>query len=98
MENYLQLIIDSDRRKYTRVEKEINHFDIKIFNGYFKDKYGSAKLEDEFNSVKSMTIFKKNLAKFYKDELKKLITTAHDPLTDSIWALVVGMAMILKCN
>lgn len=98
MENYLQLIIDSNRRKYTRVEKEINHFDIKIFNGYFKDKYGSAKLEDEFNSVKSMTIFKKNLAKFYKDELKKLITTAHDPLTDSIWALVVAMAMILKCN
>jgi len=45
-----------------------------------------------------MQTFKKKIDKFYKDELKKLITTAHNPLTDSVWALVVALTMILKCN
>ena len=98
MENYLQLITETNRYKYPRVEKKINHFDIKVFNGIFQEKYGSAKLENEFKSVKTMQTFKKKIDPFFKNELKKLITTAHDPLTDSIWALVVALTMILKCN
>lgn len=98
MENYLQLINETNRRRYPKIDKSINHFDIKIFNGYFMEKYGSAALENEFNSVLTMQTFKKKIDKFYKDELKKLITTAHNPLTDSVWALVVALTMILKCN
>ena len=98
MQNYLQLISDTNKQKYPRVEKRINHYDIKIFNGIFKEKFGSAKLEDEFNNILEFSTFKKKVNKFYKNELESLISSAHNPLTDSIWALVIALTMTLRCN
>lgn len=98
MQNYLQLINETNNKRYPRVEKRINHFDIKIFNGILKEKFGSAKLEDEFNGVMTLSTFKKKVEKFYKSQLKSLSDVAHNPLTDSVWALVIGITMILRCN
>lgn len=97
MVNYLHLLSDYNKKKYPRVEKRINHHDIKIYNGILREKFGSAALEDEFKGMKTLTTFKK-IEKFYKMNLKNLIDTAHNPLTDSIWAFVVAVTMILRCN
>ena len=96
--NYLQLLYENNKRRYPRVEKRINHHDIKIYNGILREKFGSAALEDEFYGIKTLSTFKKKVNKFYESNLVKLIDTAHNPLTDSIWALVVAITMILRCN
>ena len=70
----------------------------KIYNGILREKFGSAALEEEFKGIKTLTTFKKQVKKFYESNLAKLIDTAHNPLTDSIWALVVAITMILRCN
>ena len=98
MENYIQLISETNKKKFPRVEKRINHYDIKIFNGILKEKFGSAKLEDEFNGVLTLSTFKKKVEPFYKKELKSLSDVAHNPLTDSVWALVIALTMTLRCN
>lgn len=98
MQNYLQLISETNKIKYSRVEKRISHYDIKIFNGIFKEKFGSAKLEDQFNGTLTLSTYKKKVQSFYKRELEHLSNVAHNPLTDSVWALVIALTMTLRCN
>jgi len=77
---------------------DINHiYDIEIFNGFSKMKYGSAQLEATYNGVISSSIYKKN-----NEDLNEIVTTiigsAHNPLMDSYYTLVVALVMNMGLN
>ena len=77
---------------------DINHiYDIEIFNGLSKMKYGSAQLEATYNGIIGSSIYKKN-----NEDLKEIVTTiggmAHNPLMDSYYTLVVALVINMGLN
>jgi hypothetical protein len=77
---------------------DINHiYDIEIFNGFSKMKYGSAQLEATYNGIIGSSVYKKN-----NEDLNEIITTiigtAHNPLMDSYYTLVVALVMNMGLN
>lgn len=90
--NNLALLLKLDRLL------NIEHiYDIEIFNGFSKMKYGSAQLESTYNGVISSDIYKIN-----NQDLNEIINEiggiAHNPLTDSYYTLVVAIVMNLGLN
>jgi regulator of replication initiation timing len=65
-------------------------YDIEIFNGLSRLKYGSAQLEITYNGVINTDLYKKNSKEL--ELIKKHISgIAHNPLVDSYFTLVVAI-------
>ena len=80
-----------------RVSKEFNHFDIKIFNGYFRKKFKSARLINNFKDIQKLKEWK-DMKSFYTEHFKKLFDVEHNPLTDSIMAFMIALTLMYKLN
>ena len=95
--NYLYLLHKKNEHKYRRVSKEFNHFDIKIFNGYFRKKFKSARLINNFKDIQKLKEWK-DMKSFYTENFKKLFDVEHNPLTDSIMAFMIALTLMYKLN
>jgi hypothetical protein len=72
-------------------------YDIEIFNGFSKIKYGNAQLETTYEGL-----IRSNVYKEVKKELelikKTVVGTAHNPLVDSYFTIVVAIILNIGIN
>lgn len=70
-------------------------YDIEIFNKMSQNIYGNAQLETTFNGLIKTNIYKDNFAAFF-DPL--LSGDAHNPMTDSLWTIIVALCIANGTN
>lgn len=70
-------------------------YDIEIFNKMSQNIYGNAQLETTFNGLIKTNIYKEHFANFF-DPL--LSGDAHNPMTDSLWTVVVALCIANGTN
>lgn len=70
-------------------------YDIEIFNKMSQNIYGNAQLETTFNGLIKSTIYKDHMAAFFDDLLSGI---AHNPMTDSVWTIIVAICIALGAN
>ena len=95
--NYLYLLHRVNEKKYKRLSKTFNHFDIKVFNGYFRKKFDNAKLINNFKDIQKIKEWKE-IKPFYSEHFKKMFDVEHNPLTDSIMAFMIALTLMYKLN
>ena len=90
-ESIFNIIAHSNKIKISLQESKV----LDLFSGT-----GSFGIECLSRQAKFVTFVENypRIIPILKSNLAKLIDTAHNPLTDSIWALVVAITMILRCN
>jgi len=82
----------------TKNNFDFNHiYDIELFNGFSKIKFGNAQLEKTYDGLIQMPIYKKN-----KTDLEVILGSiggvAHNPVMDSYYTLVVALIINVGMN
>ena len=77
----------------TKCQIQFNYiYDIEIFNKFSHDKYGSAQLEKTFYGISKTELYTKYLESFFDNILNNFEDKrAHNPLTDSLYTLMIAL-------
>ncbi len=99
-ENMDIIALNNDLKKYdVKIKHKIYHKDIADYNNFLINKFGSAKLYDNYVHLKNDIILKDNKLKKFEEELlerikhKMPVIKAHNPLSDCFFTIFVFLLL-----
>lgn len=75
-----------------------NYYDIEIFNNFSRNFFGNAKLETTYKAIIETQIYKENAKSFFDMLRSRIGERAHNPLSDSLFTLIVAAGINLSLN
>ena len=72
-----------------------HYYDIEIFNNFSRRFFKNARLESTFEGLTNTPLYNKNIKKFFNPIIKNVGKTAHNPVTDSLFTIIVALIINL---
>ena len=73
-------------------------YDIETFNGFSKMYFNNAQLDTTYYGLTKTDIYNRFAKSFFDDIVKEIGEKAHNPVTDSLFTIIVAVAMNLIIN
>lgn len=75
-----------------------NHYDIEIYNPFSRNMFGSAQLEVTYKNFVRLDVYKIHAEFLFDRIMSTMKGAAHNPVIDSVYAMVVAVVVNLMLN